>query len=205
MAMRTKGWLLATAGAAAFGVTALTADRAVAAFDSVASGTGNVCTGVLGTFPDCNVSSEVEGADSPLIAKYEFDDNQESSTAGTFVFEGAGTIFSDEIDGGEFSFSDFDTDDPKEGVWNYSPDLGQDPFVTHYALKFGDNWEIYSWTGVGTGGFSDNWDLSKGLSNITFYDTGVVPLPAAAWMMIGGLGVIGGAMKWRRRAGAADA
>lgn len=205
MAIRSKGWLLAGVGAAAFALTAMSADRALAAFDSVASGTGNVCTGALGTFPNCNVSQEVEGADSPLIAKYEFDDEQGSPTFGTFVFEGPGTIFTDEIDGGEFSFSNFADNDPKVGIWNYSPDIGQDPFVTHYALKFGNNWEIYAWTGLGTGGFSDNWNLGNGLSNITFYDTGVVPLPAAAWMMIGGLGMIGGAVARNRRKARADA
>jgi hypothetical protein len=197
--------LVGAAAAVAFGLTALTAPTAQAAFSLAASGSGNVCTGVTGTFPNCDVI-DAPGIDvsSPLIAKYEYvDPVEDDGVPGSFVFEGAGTQYASIIDGTEFSFSGFG-EDPTMGVWNYMPDIGEDPFVTHYGLKFGQNWQIYAWIGDGTGGFGDMWSLDQGLSNITFFDTGVVPLPAAGWMMLGGLGMIGAALR-RRRLGAASA
>ena len=207
MAMRTKGWLLATAGAAVFGLTTLTADPAQAAFveDSSAGTSGNnPCSGGDGLNPNCTVGpSELLSFETPQVAKYEFSDS------GEFELEDVGTTYDGIIDGDEFSFSAFDPQDPKSGTWTYTPDIGEDPFVAAYGIKIGGSGggttKIFAWTGEGLGGFTDGWDEEFALSSITFYNTGVVPLPAAAWMMIGGLGMIGGAVARNRRKARADA
>jgi hypothetical protein len=56
MAMRTKGWLLAGAGAAAFGLVALAADSASAAFVERTGSSGEGCN--TGTFDGCSINLE---------------------------------------------------------------------------------------------------------------------------------------------------
>ena len=195
--------LVGAAAAVAFGFTALTAPTAQAVFvpDELAGDVGNQsCSGGNGTNPTCTAGPGVTLTfETPQIAKYEF-----NQATGEFDLEDVGTSYVGIIDGSEFTFSGFDSGDPKSGTWTYTPDIGEDPFVTAYGLGYAGQTDLFAWAGLGTGGFSDDWTLPKALSNITFYDTGVVPLPAAGWMMLGGLGMIGAALR-RRRLGAASA
>ena len=138
---------------------------------------------------------------SPFIGKYD-------------VEEAAWTLNSDmfpTIDGDEF-------DGPTEGgsgSWSYTPDDEVDPIVRYWAAKGGNIgfnlwWNVSSDSQYCTAGLNESnysldclnealatyegpWVVPSGsLSHITFYDsdpvTPPIPLPAAGWLLLGGLG-----------------
>jgi hypothetical protein len=137
-----------------------------------------------------------EGGPSPIIIKYEFNEGElTGSEINTDLFPS--------ITGDEFTF---EFDDASSGTWFYDGAVAPDPRITAYGYCGGN--ECFTSTGSGFSGIFDtslDGGSGRALSNISFYDTGVVPLPAAAWMMIGGLGLMGGAMRKFRRPEAAAA
>jgi hypothetical protein len=99
---------------------------------------------------------------------------------------------------GDFSFT-FDGGF-LSGTWSYSPD-GDEPLLPHYmVLKGGPEYTIWDISGL-TGG---NWMMpgQQALSNISFYnsDPGVIPLPAAGWLLISGVAGLAAAGARKRRA-----
>ena len=98
------------------------------------------------------------------------------------------------IDGTEFSF-DFGTDgDPATGgAWTYTPDDAEDPGITGFVTKGGPNYRVFLKEGQAFKGIGDFSDFitpgGGGLSHITWFDsTTPIPLPAAGWLLIAGLG-----------------
>jgi hypothetical protein len=97
---------------------------------------------------------------------------------------------------------DAPADDSQSGTWEIvNPIAGQ-----AYSLGLGatGRYAVYllsgtmgSWT---TNSFLNQNDMQQGISNISLY-TAVIPLPAAAWLMLAGLGGLG--LMSRRKAKAA--
>lgn len=172
---------------------------------------GNDCSGYFGTgFDSCAVfvfSDDKKIELSPVIAKF---------NEGFSLSDANGTLFPS-VDGTEFNFSNTSSGN-KTGTWDYTPGV-DDPAVRYWSAKAGPKfllfWEVAD-AAVQTGGACDVPDVytlncldialavdtgdwttpdNKSLSHITFYDTAVVPLPAAAWLFGSGLGLLG----WMRR------
>jgi hypothetical protein len=173
--------------------------------------TGNDCSGYFGTgFDSCTVFVN-EGDErielSPVIAKFGSD---------LTLDETNDTLFPS-VTGSEFSFSNT-TGGNKTGTWTYT--LGaDDPGVRYWATKAANKFLLF-WnvadSAVAVGGACDVSDVyvlgcldaavvldsaswstpqNKNLSHITFYDTAVIPVPAAVWLFGSGLGLLG----WMRR------
>ena len=195
----TKGWLLATAATAFVALAGAT--PAHAAFcvsgtpgcttgDSVSGGTflGLVSGGgSLGSAqPDLADIAELK------VAAGEVDDPALVRLRSKIETEAAGNV------------NGFTVDDIAEtaGTFSYDGRWG-DISSFNVTLKGGSEpasvWSLAGLTGEGP----FNWTTTQELSNIQFAQ--VVPLPAAAWMFIGGLGIIGGVVSRRRRANAAAA
>ncbi len=169
---------------------------------------GNDCSGFFGTgFDTCTIFVNDDGDDielSPVIAKFNGDLSLDETN---------GTVFPS-VDGSEFGFSNT-TASNKTGTWSYNSGTG-DPGVRYWATKAGPNftlfWEVDD-AAILSGGACDVADVytlscldiaqvvstgdwttpsNKSLSHITFYDTGVVPVPAAVWLFGSGLlGLVG--------------
>ena len=150
-----------------------------------ASPDGNACSGLLGTSPTC-----VDLNGSPQIIKFDFNDNGEVS--GTEI----NPLFPS-IDGTEFSF-DFGTGGTGTGTWYYAPDDATDPGITSFTAKGGNGFNWFVKDGPAFAGIGDYSMFSTptnasgnpaGLSNLTFFDSAtVIPLPAAGWLLLGGIG-----------------
>ncbi|MGD8931553.1 MAG: VPLPA-CTERM sorting domain-containing protein [Chromatiales bacterium] len=165
-----------------------------------------------GDFSSCNI----EGL-SPVIAKFEYEN--ESFTISS---EDINTLYPS-IDGSEFTLTpDLNSDEANTGSWLYAPDDQADPSVRFWVAKSSTDFRLF-WevsTADATGVCATNpyiidcldaalvvtsgtWSTvdEKGLSHITFYDTGApvspVPLPAAAWLF--GAALLGMAGIARRR------
>jgi len=186
---------------------------------------GNDCSGFFGSpFPACTIFVNDNGVDielSPVIAKYDWDDDGSGSNHVITQIEVNDTVFPS-VDGSEYSFSNVTTgDEAKTGDWDYTP-AGADPGTRYWAVKAGNQFRLY-WDvdagAVAAGGACDvadlyvlgcldaanlvssgDWDTAggltagKGLSHITFYDT-AIPVPAAVWLFGSALGLLG----WMRR------
>lgn len=161
---------------------------------------------------DCSFEKTAFGGGlTPLIFKADVDEAPEDydydANDGKFIF-----TFSDDvlgyfptIDGDEFTV--WQTSDKRVG-WSYNKGIG-DPTITVVALKGGNSggtaYQLNPESGDdGREGWvtSFNGNSIAALSNITFFDSsGVseVPLPAAGWMLIAGVGGLA-AMRRRRKA-----
>ena len=105
------------------------------------------------------------------------------------------------------------------GTWSYNQLVGT-PSIRFWVAKAGNDFNLFWNVADGTGFDADNYNQEcleaaivsttgdwstlgqMGLSHITFYNCGpgvnVVPLPAAGWMLIVGLGAMG-AMRRRKK------
>lgn len=148
---------------------------------------------------------------SPVIAKVEVDD------FGDVTKTEINDIDYPSIDGSEFSIS-YDAD-TSSGSFTYSG-TAPDPNVKYWAAKAGNGFNLF-WTvddsEVMAGGacetgslnlaclqaaqsvFSGTWSTPGGkeLSHLSFYNSGVVPVPAAVWLF--GSGLLGLVAVARRR------
>lgn len=100
------------------------------------------------------------------------------------------------IDGSEFEFTVTEKKDgvePIAGTWKYTPGAG-DPAITAYAVKAGKGYNLFTNLtpdeALGGGWYTPD---RKGISHITFFDTGMspVPLPAGGLLLLGALGALG--------------
>jgi len=168
---------------------------------------GNDCSGYFGQgFDSCTIFVDSEGTDielSPVIAKFGGDLTLSETNDELFA----------SVDGSEFGFSELG-DENSTGTWTYTPGTN-DPGVRYWATKAANGF-ILSWevdeTAISTGGVCDVSDVftlncldaaqvqtsntwstpdGKELSHITFYDTAVVPVPAAVWLLGSALGGLG--------------
>jgi hypothetical protein len=150
----------------------------------------NDCSGAMGQgFENC----AFEG--SPIIVKY----NNGGSTQINNLFAatfGAGDIT---INGAGGS----------SGTWEYNPGPDGGPGITAFVVKGGNYFNLFYTVDFEPffGGSAVNWFTPKqcgnspkgpnfcGLSHLSFYDsdggTPKIPLPAAAWLMLAGIGGLG--------------
>ena len=100
-------------------------------------------------------------------------------------------------------------DGDKSGTWSFAanPSLTHGP--AYMVVKAATNWALYALDGALSGDWSTaglmtpNGKNQAGVSHISFYNSAApVPLPAAGWLLIAGLGGLG-ALARRRKAAAA--
>lgn len=228
MAAKKKGWLLAGAGVAALVFTAHPAEAGFESrLDSPSQGCN---TGSLkGCSIERKDKDGETFGETPALIKFEHIKFDNDGNVTEFKFETNGSAGYDLTDF-EYRFiikadpNSIKNGEASSGTWSYNGLVG-DPFIGAFSTKTGSGGNgngngkgngnganptansalIYSWIGPEEGskvGVAYEWKTATGqaVSSIVFANTGVVPLPAAAWMFLGGLGVVGGALKWRRRA-----
>jgi hypothetical protein len=171
--MLTKPVLIATLGLASLGVTSATA-----------------ATCNTGPLKDCFVSADgLE--ETEAIAKIDF------NTDGSFKFTGNPDFSS--VTGEEFDLSGIVRDGDNEvlgGTVTYT--LGAlDPGMTAFSTKRGQLEELFygsDWISYVDGVFTFNLgNEGQAVSNFVIYDNFVapIPLPAAGWLLLAGLGLLG--------------
>jgi hypothetical protein len=145
-----------------------------------------------GGFSDCTVFNGVRP--TPAIIKFEgFDIFNETRNLADLVIE-VSEQFEAFIDGSEFSFDFlFSGDEVTGGSFTYNPGEG-DPLITAFTVKGGPGGYNLT-TDNGNSIFSGSLSTpdGSGISNVTFFDTAVapVPLPAAGFLLVGALGALG--------------
>ena len=166
---------------------------------SLAATSASAATCNTGPLKDCFVSAE--GLDeTEAIAKIDF------QAGGTGTFTGNSDFSS--VTGEEFDLSGVILDGDNEvlgGTVTYT--LGAlDPGMTAFSTKRGQLEELFygsEWISYVDGVFSFNLgSTGQAVSNFVIYDNFVapVPLPAAGWLMLAGLGMLGLRKRFGRKA-----
>ena len=146
--------------------------------------------GLYGTFGTHEISS-------PSLAKCDVDSLSCDWENGAVEGEDYTSAFSIGFDG------------DKSGTWSFAanPSLTHGP--AYMVVKAATNWALYALDGALSGDWSTaglmtpNGKNQAGVSHISFYNSAApVPLPAAGWLLIAGLGGLG-ALARRRKAAAA--
>lgn len=141
------------------------------------------CSGVFGQgFDNCTVDG------SPSIIKF---------VGALDAVDDSNSAFPT-IDGTEFTFSGLGTDN-STGTWTYTPNDPEDPAIRFWVAKAGNGFNLFY---DGTSGdrsssvpvFTGTWSTpqEKGLSHITFYNTGrEVQIPEPSSLLLLGAGLSG--------------
>jgi hypothetical protein len=162
---------------------------------------GNDCAGVFGSGANCVTTgtfNNVTLVQTPLIAKFDFNENTGAITATTI-----GAQFVGIVTGAEFTFSGQTTGTL---TYTYTP-TGQDPLITYVAAKGGPNFNLFS-TNLNTDTVftpANGGGNRPAFSHISFYDTSVsppvtVPEPMSLALFGAGLLGLGVARRARRQA-----
>ncbi|MBV7379807.1 VPLPA-CTERM sorting domain-containing protein [Maritimibacter dapengensis] len=144
---------------------------------------GKECEGGKGGFSACTLLGDPDG--SPTIVKF----------GASLTLSEVSTRFPS-ITGDEFKFKVTETKNGSEiiaGSWTYTP-TGSDPKITAFAVKAGNGYYLYTdLTADEALGMSWVTPERKGVSHITFFDTGMsaVPVPAGGVLLLSALGAFG--------------
>jgi hypothetical protein len=189
---RKLGGLAATALVAAFGLAAPASAVTLIGSFSGNDPFGGQEKGLYGTFNDVEINS-------PSLAKCDV-------PAGAL-----GCAWTNGAIEGEYYPSAFEITftDSKSGTWAFTPDDALS-LVPHYmVVKAATTWLLFDLEGALAGDWStlgilNNGGQQPGLSHLSFYNTGSdtpeIPLPAAAWLMLAGIGGLGAVARRRKAA-----
>jgi hypothetical protein len=112
-----------------------------------------------------------------------------------------GNVPGEDYADGDFTIT-FDTlKDPGEytgGTWSFAANGGETLVPKYLVLKAGNEFGLWDITGFSSGTWDTTVFTKSAISHISFYDTGIVPLPAAAWLLLSGMGALGLAARRRR-------
>lgn len=203
--MEGKWGLKAFAAAAALGIMSLAPANAATVFAQIGTGSGNICPS--NTFGSPFSACSAEG--SAVVAKIDSSGTEFNSNASLFP-------------NGSFANTEFDASLNQTTTtvsWDTSS-FGTDPdtgaplgiLIKYVGVKIGGpgggSWFLYSVNG-GEGAFTGEGTLpltgsfSHDVSNVNFFNSvEVIPLPAAAWLLLSGMGALG-VVGYRRRKTAA--
>lgn len=150
----------------------------------------------------CKNISSCSLNESPAIIKFNFDDKTDNGDGTGFELDAISSLFPS-VTGSEFAFDFEPGGEIKTAGFTYT--LGSnDPALTGIVVKGGpgnDGGSSARWNfdssiglfGAYTGTFDSSGIGGKGISNVTFFDSdsgndvSVVPLPASALLLLGGL------------------
>jgi hypothetical protein len=112
------------------------------------------------------------------------------------------------------SGKEFSRETTSVGTWTYTPDDAEDPGITAFVAKGGPAYRVYVKNGAASMGMADSAFYSTpindrnekpyGLSHLTWFDTKSfdhttpVPLPAAGWLLLAGVGGLGALRRYAR-------
>jgi hypothetical protein len=210
MKIRTLLTGTAVSAAMAIGMASSAQAALVTVYASIDAGnSGNDCSGVFGIAPTCNVEGpdDADGITlfSPLIVKYDLaDDGTETARTLNPAYSPPFTGDEIEFDGDSWEYTP-GAGDP--GIRYWVAKGGNDPSAPKdEPKKFNLFWTVDEAETLDGGAcfgavYTDAclekalvvtsgefFTFAGGLSHLSFYDTeGVVPLPAAAWLLLSGL------------------
>ena len=173
--------------------------------------TGNDCVGVFDGgdgFENCLAPERTLADGSTLdpswiIAKFDWIDKDADGNdlANPYLNGGAISSRFPTVSASDFTIDVTNPDNPTSGTWSYANNGNVS--ITSFAVKGGNGFNWY-YDDMGAALLSGTWSRDSGFSHISFYDTNgtQIPLPAAAWLLLGGLGALGVASR-RRKANAA--